>query len=228
MTQLALDVPITAGAPAAVPLIAADVAAATPPAVAAPAPAVTSPVAQPAAPAVEKPVVAPDPRLAAQEAELAYHRREAANRTLRDKAIAYKEQLETDGWPTELATIQTKTWLEKEMATSERDTAAAQYEEVCREAVAVRLGQQYGVSPEALLVYHTAREMFAGAERLGNEGKQIAALKAELAVLKGGRVPAQTFDNGQGAPGSSDDVFIVQYSQGQSQDHARAKKLLGL
>lgn len=231
MTQPALDLPIAAGEPAAaVPLIPAGVSA-TPPAVTPPAPAAapTQPAAtQPTAVQPPPAAVELDPRLVAQEAELAYYRRETANRSLRDKAIAYKAQLETDGWPPELAVIHTKTWLEKEVANSQRDAANGQYEEACRQAVASRLGQQFGVKGESLLAYTTPQSMFEAAQRIGSEGKRVAALEAEIAALKSGRVPAQTFAPAGGAPGSSDDTFITQYSQGQSQDHARAKKLLGL
>lgn len=209
-----------------------------------PLPADISTVAPPAAvpPPAEKPVVVPqveppakpviepvvDPRMQALEAELAHYRREAAKGELESKAARYRAQLESENWPPELAAVQAKTWFEKEAATAQLAEVADRQETQAKHEVARRLATHFGAPLDSLLVYPTPEAMLMAAQRLGNEAKRLTALETELTALKAGTVPAQTFDNGQGSTSATDQAFIAQYAAGNSQDHARAKKLLGM
>lgn len=199
------------------------------------------PVVEPAAqPVAEPPVTAPPTtlppppdtetrqQLAAAQAELADLRRRAATGELQAKAITYQRQLESDGWPPELAAINAKTWLAKEVAEA-KVTEVEEYQETqAQREVARRLATRFGVSQDLLMGYSDPRSMYAAAERLGSESKRITALEAELAALKGGKVDPQRFDSGRGGVATSDEAFIQLYSEGKSTDHARARKLAGL
>ena len=189
-------------------------------------PVTTPPVAAPAAP----PPVDNEARqaLAAAQAEIAHYRRQAAAGALNSKATVYQNQLESDGWPRELAAIQAKTWLEKETAEAKVVESDAAQESYAKGEVARRLANHFGVPQDILMGYSDARTMYAAAARLGGESKRIAALEAEIVALKGGTVAAQRFDPARGGVASSDEVFTQLYSEGKSTDHARARKLLGL
>ena len=190
------------------------------------APPTTPPVTTPAAP----PTVDVEARqaLATAQAEIAHYRRQAAAGELNSKAAVYQNQLESDGWPRELAAIQAKTWLEKETANAKLVESDDAQESYAKGEVARRLASHFGVSQDILMGYGDARTMYAAAERLGGESKRIAALEAEIVALKGGTVGAQRFDPARGGVASSDEAFTQLYSEGKSTDHARARKLLGL
>ena len=180
----------------------------------------------PQTPPVELPP--PDPQREAERAELAELRRKAADGELLNKARLYQRQLEVEGWPVELAEVQARTWFDKETAVARADSADAQSEQSAKVQVAQHLSTQYSVPVAVLMGYPTARTMVAAAERFGSDNKRIAALEQEIALLKGGAVPAQRLDSGLGSGGASDPAFLALYSAGKSNDHARAKKLLGL
>lgn len=204
---------------------------APPPTAAAPEPTAVTPTAgQPAAPSSPPPpeTSAADLRLRALEAELEFYRGEAAEGKLREKAVAYKMRLESDGWPPELAVIQARTWYEREAAVEERDTMRANTESQAKTMVAARLGREFGVPAHLLASYPTPQAMLAAATQLAADAKRLSALESELAAFKKGAVGPQTFDQGTGGTGTSDEAFLTLYSQGQSHDHPRAKKLLGL
>ena len=192
--------------------------------------AVATPTTPPATTPTAPPPIDTEARqaLAAAQAEIAHYRREAATGQLTAKANVYQAQLEADGWPRELAAIQSKTWLEKETAQAKLVEADDAQESYAKGEVARRLASHFGVPQDILMGYSDARTMYAAAERLGGESKRIAALEAEIVALKGGTVGAQRFDPARGGVASSDEVFTQLYSEGKSTDHARARKLLGL
>ena len=164
-------------------------------------PVTTPPVTTPAPP----PPVDTEARqaLAAAQAEIAHYRREAATGQLASKAAVYQNQLESDGWPRELAAIQAKTWLEKETAEAKVVEADNAQESYAKNEVARRLARDFDVPLDILMGYSDPRTMYAAAMRLGGESKRIAALEAEITALKGGTVAAQRFDPARGGPGSA-------------------------
>ena len=131
-------------------------------------------------------------------AELARYRQEAASAEARVQAGNYQRQLETDGWPPELAAVQARTWYEKQAIERQLSSMAEGAEQGAKNEVARRLSLQFGVDPTVLVGYSTPQAMVAAAQRLGADAKRIAALEAEVAKLRGGTVPAQTFDPNRG------------------------------
>lgn len=166
--------------------------------------------------------------LAAARAEVEYYRREAAAGELRSQAVTYQRQLEGDGWPPELAAIQARTWFEREDVKRQLGVVSETVEQSAKAQVARNFAAQFGIDASVLMGYATPEAMQVAAQRMGSDNRRIATLEAKLAALAGDTVPAQTFSNGQGAPSTPDSIFITLYSEGKSNDHVRAKKLLGL
>lgn len=77
--------------------------------------------------------------------------------------------------------------------------------------------KQYGITPQQLMTAQTVHEM------------QVMVLIAENQALKARsqQVPQQSFNSNLGNPaaGNSDAAFMQQYTQGLSDDHARAFKI---
>ena len=93
---------------------------------------------------------------------------------------------------------------------------------------AMEIGEKYSISPKALMAYDNPQDM----EKHASSQSEVTKLKAEIAKLKKGQVPAQQYDNSQApAEGStSESRLLDKYNAGDRSPDAvaAAKRVLGL
>ena len=93
---------------------------------------------------------------------------------------------------------------------------------------AMEIGDKYSISPKELMAYDNPQDM----EKHASSQSEVSKLKAEIAKLKKGQVPAQQYDNSQApAEGStSEQRLLDKYNAGDRSPDAvaAAKRILGL
>ena len=93
---------------------------------------------------------------------------------------------------------------------------------------AMEIGEKHGISPKTLMQYESPQDM----EKHASSQSEVSKLKAEIAKLKKGQVPAQQYDNSQApAEGStSEQRLLDKYNAGDRSPDAvaAAKRILGL
>lgn len=93
---------------------------------------------------------------------------------------------------------------------------------------AMVIGEKHGISPKELIAYDNPQDM----EKHASSQSEVSKLKAEIAKLKKGQVPAQQYDNSQApAEGStSEQRLLDKYNAGDRSPDAvaAAKRILGL
>jgi len=93
---------------------------------------------------------------------------------------------------------------------------------------AMEIGEKHGISPKELMAYDSPQDM----EKHASSQSEVSKLKAEIAKLKKGQVPAQQYDNSQApAEGStSEQRLLDKYNAGDRSPDAvaAAKRILGL
>jgi hypothetical protein len=108
-------------------------------------------------------------------------------------------------------------------------------EQAVLRATRIELSQQFGVPQEQLLNFRDEAAMRHYAEQyantMGPNANELAALRAEVAALKKGMVPAQSYNNpGNSGPSGSDQEINNRYGRGELQwspQVAQARKRLG-
>ena len=163
------------------------------------------------APAAPTPAPAVDPRVAEYIASLERQQRETQAKLDQEASVTAiarrQEALVAIGLdPAQAQAIAT------EIVQAGQQAATQVNERDAKWRYAATLADKHKVPIATLMQYATKDTMDAAVEKLAAEGAQatrIATLEAEVASLKKGQVPSQTFDSGRGdgsSPATSDNV----------------------
>jgi hypothetical protein len=123
-------------------------------------------------------------------------------------ALGYEKQLQESGYMPEQARDQAKRYVQQEQKFRKQDEEAANMIGYVQgqHMAAVHYLKKHGLAPQqvlddlaALLKTNSPPEMEKEAKRMRSD----RSMRAEITQLKQGRVPAQTFDNSQGATEST-------------------------
>jgi len=142
-------------------------------------------------------------------------------------ARAYENQLQNAGYMPEQARDQAKRYVQQEQKFRKQDEEAAGMigHIQGRQLAAAHFMKKHGLAPQQVLDDLIALQSTTSPAEMEKEAvrmKNDRALRTEMAQLKQGRVPVQTFDNSQGSSGATanDQRLLDQYISGDRSDAA--------
>ena len=145
------------------------------------------------------------------------------------QARAYEQKLQEAGYMPEQARDQARRYVQQEQKFRQQDTESAQMLGFIegRQMAAIHFLQKHGLASTQMLNDLRALQQTGTPAEMEKEAKRMKedrALRAENARLKQGQVPAQTFDNSQGAAeATSNDARLLQaYIDGDRSEAATA------